>query len=63
LEESTKLNAMAEQGANYNNFQQQLATAKGAYDLAVATWPSDFIPEAQVDIQKAFNGWGLVLLM
>jgi hypothetical protein len=63
LEEGTKLNAMTEQGVNYNDFQQQLATGKGAYDLAIATCPSGFIPEAQVDIEKAFEGWGLALSM
>jgi len=47
LEEGTKLNAMIGQGVNYNDFQQQLATGKGAYDLAIATCPSDFIPEAK----------------
>lgn len=63
LEEGTKLNAMTEQGVTYNDLQQQLATGNGAYDLAISTCPSDFIPEAQVDIQKAFNGWNLALFM
>jgi hypothetical protein len=61
LEESTKLNAMSEQGVNYNDFKQQLANVKGAYDLANATWPSDFAPGVHQSILKTFDGWDLAL--
>jgi len=59
LEEGATLTAMTEQGVNYANFGQQLAKVKGAYDLATASWPSDFSPDAKGKFDKAFEGWNL----
>lgn len=56
---SSKLNAATSQGVNYNNFQQFHAEVGGAYDLAVASWPADFAPEARTEFANAMKGWEL----
>lgn len=55
----SKLNAATGQGVNYNNYQQFYAEAGGAYDLAMASWPDGFAPEAQAEFADAMKGWGL----
>jgi hypothetical protein len=61
LEEGATLTSMTKQGVNYSAYSQQLAKVKGAYDLASATWPSDFASEAKPNFEKAFEGWDLTL--
>jgi hypothetical protein len=61
LEEGTKLNAMTEQGVNYADFGQQLASAKGPYELASTAWPPGFATGAQDAIDHALEGWNLAI--
>jgi hypothetical protein len=63
LEEGATLTSMTEQGVNYSDYRQQLAKVKGAYDLASATWESDFAPDAKANFEKAFEGWDLTLYL
>lgn len=63
LEEGSTLTSMTEQGVNYSDYRQQLAKVKGAYDLASATWSSDFAPDAKTTLEKAFEGWDLALFL
>ena len=55
----SKLNAATGQGVSYLNYRDYYAEAGGAYDLAVASWPENFAPEARDEFDRAMWGWDL----
>jgi len=59
--EGAVLNAMTEQGVSYVDFVPQLAKTKGAYDIAISSWPEEYMPEAKIDFDMAFVGWNYTL--
>ena len=61
LEEGAKTSAMTELGVTYPQLREQVATTKGAYDLAVATWPDDFALETRSSFDRSFEAWQLAL--
>lgn len=61
LKECSVLNAMTSQGVTFSEYANQLAKAKGAYDLAVAKWPDKYAPSTKEYFGKAFTGWSLAL--
>jgi hypothetical protein len=63
FEEGTTLTSMTAQGVNYSDYRQQLAKVKGAYELASATWPEGFAPDAKSMFETAFKGWDFSLYL
>ena len=61
LEEGATASAMTDLGVTYANLQVQVAIARGAYDLAGATWPEDFPSEPKTAFDHAFTAWTLAL--
>ncbi len=61
LADGATLTAMTAQGITFSDLSQQLAKAKGDYDLALATpSPKSISPETKTALDQAFTGWTLV---
>jgi hypothetical protein len=61
LEAGATLNAMTMQGFTFEDFERQLAQAKGDYSLALSaqSQSSSIPPEAVTELNAAFTGWDL----
>lgn len=59
----SKLNAATGQGLSYLDYQDYYAEVGGAYELALASWPENFAPEAKEQFAQAFWGWDLTNFM
>ncbi len=63
LEQSSTLNAMTSQGVNYVTYRDQLAEVRGIHDFTSTLWPSRFRTDAKDELDKALEGWDLVLYL
>ena len=61
LESAGELDASSSQGVNIATLKQQLAKTKSSYELAAATWPEGFEPEARKSFDEAIWGWDLTI--
>lgn len=61
LQAGSKLTALSEQGVTYLELRQEVATAKGLYDLLVSTWPEGFASTDLNYFDTAFKGWALAI--
>ncbi len=59
LQAGSKINALSDQGITYNELRQEVAAAKGMYDLLVSTWPDRLSKDSQRDFDDAFTAWNL----
>ena len=61
LEAGATLNAMTMQGFTFEEFERQLAAAKGDYSLALSAQSasSSIPPQAVTELNAAFTGWDL----
>jgi len=61
LEAGATLNAMTMQGFTFEEFERQLAVAKGDYSLALSAQSSSssIPPQAVTELNAAFTGWDL----
>lgn len=59
----SKLNAATGQGVSYLNYRDYYAEVGGAYELALASWPENFAPDAKEQFTKALWGWDLTGVM
>ena len=55
----SKLNAATGQGVSYLNYRDYYAEVGGAFDLALASWPDEFAPDAKLELLQAMLGWDL----
>lgn len=60
LTESTKVTTLAEQSIETKEFAQQVASAKAAYDLVLATCPEPTL-KSNTEFAKALEGWDLMI--
>jgi hypothetical protein len=60
ISNTTRLNALTEQGVNYSGFGNQLATVSAAFTIADAEWPSKHKELARLQFQTALDQWKLV---
>jgi hypothetical protein len=60
LEEGSSLTGATSTGVTFVEFGRLLGRAKGAYDLALDTWPSNVSRDSIEDFDQAFLGWSLV---
>ena len=63
LQAANAVTGATSQGVSYLDLRRLVNEARGAYDFAVAVWPDSISKEAQVDFEKAFEGWDLTLLL
>ncbi|MFZ1220612.1 MAG: hypothetical protein WAO00_15060 [Chthoniobacterales bacterium] len=60
ISDGTRLNALTEQGVNYSEFGNQLATVSADFTIADAEWPQQHKPLARVQFQTAIDQWKLI---
>lgn len=60
IADATRLNALTEQGVNYSDFGNQLATVSAAFTIADAEWPSKHKGLARLQFRTALDQWKLV---
>lgn len=59
LLEASRLQELTRQGVSSQVFSEQLASASGAYNLMMLSWPQQIGIESQRQMNRAFEGWDL----
>jgi len=55
ISDATRLNALTEQGANYSDFGNQLATVSADFTIADAQWPEKYKELARLEFRTAIE--------
>ena len=61
IAESSRLDALTEQGVSKQKFGDQLAKVVATFDVASSHWPADYMPHARSEFQSGIDGWRLAL--